>query len=381
MMNRRHFLRNSALGLSTVALTDLGSAAASTMPIPSSPLTAGFRATLLGKFALHVHGREPAGLQVTAHWHEPKEDMQRATLRVTSATPGTPARDVALALHLPPGARTNARFPCVLLLDHRGRVKLDARAMPDATYWPLPLIHAAGWAAAAIDLTDLVPDIATDAARDPGIFAMDTGPRDASRPGAVSAWAWGASRAADALAAHPAIDPERLAVIGHSRSGKAALLAGARDERFVAVGSNQSGCGGAAHTATKVGERIAELFKNFPHWFAPAWMDYAGREASLPVDQHLLLACIAPRMLFVNSATDDQWADPAAEFRACQFASAIWEIQGRRGLAGGNLATLPAPDTGLLDGNLGYHLRTGEHNLGVEDWKPFLAFLNARIGA
>ena len=378
-MNRRAFIHHSAVGVAVAALPQLRSADLAPVQMTSDPKLTGYRAALLEKFATHVHGREPLGLTVTSSWNSPASGTHRATLKVTSSLAGSKSRELSVALHLPPGAAPSAPVPCVLLLDHRGWANMEPAAMPDQSYWPLALIHAAGWAAAAIDTTEIVPDLAADAARDPGILSLDTGLRDASRPGAVSAWAWGASRAADALTRHSMIDGTRLAVIGHSRSGKAALLAAARDERFAAVGINQSGCGGVAHTATKVGERIAELFKNFPHWFAPAWNDYAGREASLPVDQHLLLACVAPRLAFVNSATQDQWADPAAEFRSCQFASAIWELHGRRGLAGGNLSSLPAPDTGLLEGSLAYHLRTGEHDLGVADWKPFLSFLKARL--
>ncbi len=189
----------------------------------------------------------------------------------------------------------------------------------------------------------------------------------ADEPGAIATWAWQLSRILDWLVTLPEVDPRQVIVVGHSRNGKAALWAGACDERFTMVVSNESGCGGAALERRNYGERIADITTRFPHWFCPAFATYAGREADLPVDAHVTLAMTAPRPLFVASAVEDRWADPRGEFLAARAAAPVWELFGRAGLRSAD-----DPPVGTTVGDwVRYHVRPGGHDLLAADWERF----------
>jgi len=239
-----------------------------------------------------------------------------------------------------------------------------------AARWPVEMILKAGYGLATVYYGDFAPD-------DPGhvhegvlaFYPTAAGDAAKTRGGAISAWAWGLSRALDELVASvPEIDANRVAVIGHSRLGKAALWAGACDARFALVVSNNSGCGGASLARRRIGERLIHINSNFPHWFAQNYHAFNEHEASLPVDQHQLLALIAPRAAYVASAVDDRWADPRGEYLALAAAAPSWNTQ--------LPAEPPGPDEPLHRGRLGYHLRTGAHDITDYDWRQFLAFAN-----
>jgi hypothetical protein len=201
------------------------------------------------------------------------------------------------------------------------------------------------------------------------------GPRPPDATGALAAWAWGASRAMDYFVTDRRIDAGRVAVVGHSRGGKAALWAGAEDERFTLVVSNDSGEGGAALTRRNLGETLARITTSFPHWFAPRYGQYAGRLEALPVDQHMLLALTAPRALYVASADEDLWADPRGEFLSLAAASPVFALWGDPEVEPGDMPALGQP---LVAGRRGYHVRSGGHNLTPEDWMHFVDFADGR---
>ncbi|MBO5110586.1 MAG: hypothetical protein J6D21_07710 [Clostridia bacterium] len=195
----------------------------------------------------------------------------------------------------------------------------------------------------------------------------------ADRCGTITVWAWAASRVMDYAMGRDDLDMTRAAVVGHSRLGKTALLAGAQDTRFTHVISNDSGCCGAAITRGKVGEQIGDITRVFPHWFRLDFAGYAGREEEMPFDQHYLLASIAPRQLCVGSALLDEWADPQSELLACRVASAAYEALGLPGLIAPDRPAV-AGDV-FADGRIAYHLRPGSHYMSRDDWNRYMDVL------
>ncbi|RFC47696.1 MAG: hypothetical protein DVB23_000938 [Verrucomicrobia bacterium] len=252
----------------------------------------------------------------------------------------------------------------------------EAARGTDAASWPFALAIERGYAMATLYHGDIDPDRPDwKEGVHAAFFAAGQMEPGAGEWAGLAAWAWALRIAGSYLMAQPEFDPRRVCLMGHSRNGKTALWAGAQDERFALVVSNQSGCGGAALSRAGRGEQLADINTRFPHWFTSRFHAYNGKEAELPVDQHQLLALIAPRPVLVCSAEEDLWADPQGEFEACVAASPVYRLLGTDGFG----ATALPPLGELVRTTIGYHIRPGKHAVTAEDWKVFLDFADARL--
>lgn len=247
----------------------------------------------------------------------------------------------------------------------------DATFGEAARRWPYEYIISHGYAVATFWRDDVDPDW-HDGFKNGIHGLLDAGKeRMADSWGTIAAWAWGLSRALDYLETDKDIDSRRVAVFGHSRLGKTALWAGATDERFALVISNDSGCSGAALSRRRIGEDLRTINKNFPHWFCHNYHKYSSNEDALPFDQHELVAMVAPRPVYVASASDDLWADPKGEMLSLVHASPVYALYGYETF---NAEELPAVNTQVCTDRMGYHLREGKHDIILYDWQHFISF-------
>lgn len=194
--------------------------------------------------------------------------------------------------------------------------------------------------------------------------------------GTIAAWAWGNSRAVDYLASDGDIDPKRIAVVGHSRLGKTALLAAAMDERIALAIPLQAGCGGTAPSRGKIGESVAQINDHFPHWFCGTFKQFNAQPDRLPFDQHCLVALVAPRPVLFANAVEDQWANPAGQFEVLKAADPVYRLLGVRGL---DAAQMPEPGQ-RVGQRLGYFIRPGKHSMTLTDWRAFWDFADQHFG-
>jgi hypothetical protein len=335
------------------------------------------RSQTLELFRTHVYGRapdKPADLRIETVLLDSKAIDGSATHKRVKIVASDGGKSFAFEASLIYPNNRTGKLPTFLLINNRPIESADPSRKQQNDFWPVEQIVARGFATAVFNTYDVDPDKDGPDARSQGVRGV--WPAGGGTPvedawGTIAAWAWGAQRVMDWLVTEPAIDGQRIALVGHSRGGKTSLWAGAQDARFSLVISNESGCAGAALSKRVYGETVATINHNFPYWFCDNFKQYDDREAELPIDQHQLLALIAPRALYVASADADLWADPRGEFLGLANAGPAYALYG---LPGFRADEMPPLDTPLVRDQVAYHVRRGNHNLTLYDWRQFMDF-------
>jgi len=361
------------------------------------------RPEVLGLFETEVYGRSPQPpksinydvFDVDKNALDGKAVRKQVTIYFSPKKDG-PKED--LLIYLPAGARKPV--PVILSLSFSANyaatddpgVKLAAtwnsrtREKQPATEQsrgrakePVEKVLARGYGFATICYQDIEPDFKGGYVHGirPLFFKPGQTEPAPDEWGAIGAWAYGLSRAMDYLEKDKDIDAKRVAILGHSRLGKTALWAGALDQRFAMVLSSCSGEGGASLARRNYGETTRDLADRFPYWFCANFQKYADHADQLPVDAHELIALIAPRPVYVTGAEDDKWADPKGEFLACVAAGPVYRLLGAQALGTDHLPPLNQP----IMRTIGYHYRTGKHEVTAWDWDQFLAFADMHLHA
>jgi len=336
------------------------------------------RPQTLELFRKFVYGRPPIEAPKVSFdvvQTDPKALDGHATLkrvRITSADSAGKSFTFEAAVMIP-NSRSSP-VPTFLLINNRSVASADPSRAKKDEFWPVEEIIARGYATAVFRTVDVDPDKDGPKARAAGVrgvWPAGGGVVGHDAWGTIGSWAWGASRVLDYLRTDPAIDGDRVAVIGHSRGGKTALWAGAQDQRFALVCANCSGRGGASLSRRRFGETVAAINKGFPYWFCENFKQFDNREDQLPVDQHQLLALIAPRGLCVADADADFWADQRGEFLSLVGAGQVYALYGFEGFKPDEMPPLETP---LIRGPMGYHIRRGIHNLTLYNWDRYMDF-------
>jgi len=366
------------------------------------------RPEVLDLFATHMFGQVPNDVnndlrfEVVEHGLSLQGSAKRLQVRLFfNSKKGAPAVDVLI--YLPVVANRRDACPMFLGLNFMGnhtitndpqvpvteswvRNKLDigyqnnqasAEARGTSVHrWPIQLLIDSGFGVATAYYGDIDPDF-DDGFRN-GVHSIYPMEDDSTGQqwGSIATWSWGLSRILDYLQTIDSVNPNQIGVIGHSRLGKTSLWAGATDPRFAVVISNDSGCGGAALSRRRFGETVQRINTSFPHWFCDKFQDYNANEAALPIDQHMLIALIAPRPVYIASASEDLWADPVGEFLSGRLAQPVYDLYG---LAGLGVKTNPNPNQ-PVGNHVAYHLREGKHNLLEYDWRQYIKFAIRHYG-
>ncbi len=331
------------------------------------------RPEILKLFEDNVYGQVPRDLDST------KFDVKKAAnkvlknkalLKEVTITAWRNEKHVQIHLTLLTPVKRKGPVPTFLLINNRDRSLNDPPIDSASDFWPAEMMIDSGYGIAAFHVGDAAPD------RPEGyqegvlqLYPEQLKARNGMK--AIGAWAWAAMTVMDYFESDTDIDSKKIALVGHSRGGKAALWAGAQDQRFAIVIANCSGNTGAAISRRKFGETIKAINSRFPHWFADNYKKYNDNEAALPIDQHMLIALIAPRPVYTTNATEDLWADPTGSYLSILEAAKVYNLYQKKATLN---SSAPAVGKPIINSIIGYHLREGIHDMTRFDWQQFARF-------
>lgn len=334
------------------------------------------RPEILRLFEDNVYGQVPKdfdSMKFKVKNRDKKAMNGKATLKEVAITVKRNKKELTINLLLFTPNKVRKPAPVFLVINHRGVRTMDVTRENKDGFWPAEEVIEAGYAIAGFDVIDVAPDNKDKFAEGvmqlyPEQLAMNNGMR------AIGAWGWGASRIIDYFEKDKSVDAKKVISVGHSRGGKASLWFGAQDQRVAITISNESGNSGAALSRRIFGETVERINTSFPHWFCPNYRQYNGKEDKLPVDQHMLIALMAPRAVYVASAAEDLWADPKGQYLALYEARNVFELYGIESTLPENM---PAVNQQLIRPAMGFHNREGKHNMIPYDWQQFIRFADS----
>lgn len=335
------------------------------------------RPEILKLFEDNVYGQVPKDFD-DIRFNITREDKKamngKATLKEVAIAVLRNHKSVTINLLMFIPNSTKRPVPVFLVLNHRGIKTMDVTRQEKNGFWPAEEVVKAGYAIAGFDVKDFAPDDKVKFSEGvldqlyPEQLAMNNGMR------ALGAWGWGASRCIDYFETDKTIDTRKVITVGHSRGGKASLWCGAQDQRVAITISNESGNSGAALSRRNFGETVERIVEHFPYWFCPNYRQYADNEDKLPIDQHELLALIAPRAIYVAAAEEDLWADPKGQYIALQEAQPVYRLYGFKTDLPDEI---PAVNQQVIRPAIGFHIREGKHDMIPFDWQQFIRFANS----
>lgn len=331
------------------------------------------RPEILKLFEDNVYGQVPKDfdrIKFKVKNKDKKAMGGKATLKEVEITIFRNQKSLTINLVLFTPNKIKKPVPTFLVINHRGMQTMDVTRKNKDGFWPAEDVISAGYGIAGFDVIDVAPD--KNETFTEGVLQLYPEQLEMKNGmAALGAWGWGASRAIDYFEKDNSVDTKKIIVVGHSRGGKASLWCGAQDQRVAIAISNESGNSGAAISRRNFGETVARICQNFPYWFCVNYQQYADNENKLPVDQHMLVALMAPRAVYVASAAEDLWADPKGQYLSLVEAQTIFNLYGIET----NLPSdLPDINKQIIRPTMGFHNREGKHNMTPYDWQQYINF-------
>ena len=348
------------------------------------------RSEIVGDFDREIYGRVPANTprvnwEVTSTTRETNGSVPVITKQLVGHVDNSSCPAIAVDIQLTLSTPANAAVPVPVILQfgfnfghgfwevHGGKAPVGGFG-GDGPTWQQQVL-ARGWGYAVIVPNSIQAD--NGAGLTQGIIGLCNNgqPRKVDDWGALRAWAWGASRAIDYLETDKAVDAKRVGLEGHSRYGKAALVAMAYDQRFAIAYVSSSGEGGAKLHRRDWGEIVENLAGSGEyHWMAGNFIKYAGplNWGDLPVDSHELIAMCAPRPVFISGGATqgDGWVDAKGMFLAAAAAGPVYRLLGKKDMG---TTEFPPIGTALIDGDVAFRQHSGGHD-DRPNWPTFLTF-------